>query len=329
MRWWRGPIPREYKGLTKSWTRVQSGQRPISPAPWGYTETRVIRDHLRLCGYFVPWLQFDETCDDSFVVLPPDTTFNNADGMKYVVIPNFTLLSQILAVIQLVLDSRQIYLNYDNAVATDALSSPYLCVIPYLLMTLVNFVANAFVGSYPQVIVLPKVPSQMAGSFLRWRAARSRMGIFFTSESPHILILCPIRRIRAACFPMWLYGVSVISLAHPNVDEFERRWPQRHKLNCTRSWAIQAVVTGAALMFGLAHLLIWIGVLGCTAVISVGLLEALAMCASRWSFSLGSSLGLPPSSLSPSSTLQFAPVLEYPVLYLLKLVCLMGRVYSI
>jgi hypothetical protein len=355
-------IPREYKGLTKSWTRVQSGQRLISPAPWGYTDTRVqlIQDHLRPSGYFVPWLQFDETCDDLFVVLPPDTTFSNADGIKYVVIPNSTLLSQILAVIQLVLGSRQIYLNYDNSVATDGLSSPYLCVIPYLLMTLVNFVANAFVGSYPQVIVLPKVTktSQMADkvqeseaeirspdgepqdrewsfssrpnhrifsfyaqleeqahvadlelpedqfktwlrrnypylnsdefTFPRVRIPGSSWSSIFLVPASTIIIWFTTHfhaadRSRAAWFLMWLYGVPVVSLAHPIARAFERRWPQRPKLNCKRSWAMQAVVTGAAVVFILAHLLIWIGVFGGTAVITVGLLEA--MCASRWSFS--------------------------------------------
>lgn len=90
-------------------------------------------------------------------------------------------------------------------------------------------------------------------------------------------------RSRAAWFLMWLYGVPVVSLAHPIARAFERRWPQRPKLNCKRSWAMQAVVTGAAVVFILAHLLIWIGVFGGTAVITVGLLEA--MCASRWSFS--------------------------------------------
>ena len=155
-------IPAEYKGLTRSWTRVNSGQRLISPAPWGYTDTRLVatRDRLRLSGYLLPdWLQFDDGCEDLFVILPPTTTFKNIEQTKYVIIPTSNILRQIIAVLQLVLSSRQLYLNYDTSVTIQGLSSAYLCVIPYLLMTLINFIANAVAGSYPQVIVLPKVKS--------------------------------------------------------------------------------------------------------------------------------------------------------------------------
>jgi hypothetical protein len=349
-------IPREYKALTKSWKRVQGGQRLISPASWGYTDTRVqvIRDRCRMSGYFVPWLQFDEGCEDLFVVLPPDTTFNNVDGIKYVVIPNSTLLSQIIAVIQLVLGSRQIFLNYESSVATQGLSSPYLCVIPYLLMTLVNFLANAFAGQYPQVIVLPKVTTRFVNEFETSEAevrrpegqphnqelrfpSPNRLFSFYSQLEDHAhvadlnlpadrfkmwlrrhhpylnsdeftfprqwvpgswwssIFLVPAAtlligflthfhaadRSRAAWFLMWLYGMPIISLAYPIAGQFERRWPQRPKVK--RTWAMQAVITGMAVVFVVTHLVILIGVFGGTAVISVGLLEA--MCSIQWAFS--------------------------------------------
>ena len=350
-------IPPEYKGLTRSWTRVHSGQRLISPAPWGYTDTRVdvIRDRQRLAGYFVPWLQFDDGCEDLFVVLPPDTTFKDTEGIRYVIILTSTLLPQIIAIIQLVLSSRQIYLNYDSSVITQGLSSPYLCVSPYLLMTFINFIANAVAGSYPQVIVLPKarttrgaekkhdsetdirspnrapqtlhdpgssddgffspphrLPSFLAHledethipdleeerfrSWLRQNYPFLRVDDFtfpkqlLAGSSWSSIFLIPAatliigfvthfhaaNRTRAAWFLIWLYGMPVISLAHPMA---ERRWPQR---KAGRHLVVQAAVTGAAVVFGLVHLGILIGIFGGTAVIAVGLLEA--MCESSWSF---------------------------------------------
>jgi hypothetical protein len=344
-------IPREYKGLTRSWMRVQSGQRLISPAPWGYTDTRaeVTRDRRSLSGYFVPWLQFDD--GDLFVLLPPDATFNT-EGTKYVIIPRSSLLPQIIAVIQLFLSCRQIYLNYDSSVTRYGLSSPYLCVIPYVLMTTINFIANSFAGSYPQVIVLPKAtangpessepqirssskppqtlrdsetgyfaPPHTLPTFLAQLEDETHIPDFHEEQFkswlrqnypylnvddlsfPKVLIpgsswssifLIPAATLligffthfhafdpgRAAWFVMWLYGMPVISLAHPIAGEFERRWPQR---KAGRPAAFQILINGIAVVFGLAHLGILIGVFGGTAVICVGLLEA--MCGSMWSFS--------------------------------------------
>jgi hypothetical protein len=259
-----------------------------------------------------------------FVCRPP-SRHNNVDGIKYVVIPNSTLLSQLIAVIQLVLGSRQIFLNYDSSVATQGLSSPFLCVIPYLLMTFVNFLANALSGQYPQVIVLPKVITGVAEfeasevEVLRPEGRphnRDRLFSFYSQLEDHAhvadldlpedrfkmwlrrhhpylnsdeftfprqwvpgswwssLFLVPAATLligflthfhaadrgRAAWFLVWLYGLAIISLAYSIAGQFELRWPQRPTVK--RTWAMQAVISGMAVVFAVAHLVILIGVFG-------------------------------------------------------------------
>jgi hypothetical protein len=92
-------------------------------------------------------------------VLPPTTSF--APERRFTISPSSAVLPQLIAIIQLVLSGRQLYLNYSSSIATNGLASPYLAVIPYMVMTIVNAVANAVVGSYPHIIVLP--PRGVAG----------------------------------------------------------------------------------------------------------------------------------------------------------------------
>ena len=86
-------------------------------------------------------------------ILPSTTNLPRYEGQK--IAPSGSGLSQIFAIIQLFASSRQLYLAYGTTIRNQGLASPYLVVIPYLLMTLVNFIAHTFVGSYPQVTLLP------------------------------------------------------------------------------------------------------------------------------------------------------------------------------
>lgn len=92
--------------------------------------------------------------------IPPYIPFSTTNLPRYEgqkIAPSGSGLSQILAIIQLFASSRQLYLAYGTTIRDQGLASPYLVVIPYLLMTLVNFFAHTFVGSYPQVTLLPMV----------------------------------------------------------------------------------------------------------------------------------------------------------------------------
>ena len=86
-------------------------------------------------------------------VLPPTTRFPGYQN--YRISPSSAGLGQIIGVVQIVLSSRQLYLNYSSSLLTDGLSSPYVSVIPYILMSIVNLITNTLVGSYTQVTMLP------------------------------------------------------------------------------------------------------------------------------------------------------------------------------
>jgi len=75
--------------------------------------------------------------------------------------PSSSALSQIIAIVQLFLSSRQLYQNYGASLLDQGLASPYLVVIPYMLMTLVNLTANTFVGQYPQITVIPMAKEEL------------------------------------------------------------------------------------------------------------------------------------------------------------------------
>ena len=147
------PIPSQFRQLvSRSWDRVLLGQRIVSPCRLGYADTRVncVNKRLTLKAY-VPVISHVD--DHHYYILPPTTTFKT--DVRYLVIPSSNILPQLIAIIQLFLSSRQLYLNYNSSIKTRGLASPYLVVVPYVVMTLVNFVANAVVGSYSQVVILP------------------------------------------------------------------------------------------------------------------------------------------------------------------------------
>jgi hypothetical protein len=86
-------------------------------------------------------------------VLPPTTRFKKYQNYK--ISPQSSFLSQVIAVFQLFLSGRSLYIKYYSSIRSNGLASPYLVVIPYLFMTLVNLVAITLVGSYTQIVVLP------------------------------------------------------------------------------------------------------------------------------------------------------------------------------
>ena len=86
-------------------------------------------------------------------ILPPTTRFPGYENYK--LSPTSSWLPQIIGIIQAVLSSRQLFLNYSSSLVTEGLSSPYIIVIPYIFMSLMNLLANTLVNSYTQVTMLP------------------------------------------------------------------------------------------------------------------------------------------------------------------------------
>jgi hypothetical protein len=102
----------------------------------------------------LPFLDVDATFQRYVAfVLPPTTRFPTYKS--YRIAPSSVGLGNIVGVIQMVLSSRSLYLYYSSSIVADGLSSPYISVVPYILMTMVNLVANTLVGSYTQVTMLP------------------------------------------------------------------------------------------------------------------------------------------------------------------------------
>jgi hypothetical protein len=87
-------------------------------------------------------------------ILPSNVKFNNRYS-NFKIPPSSSALPSIIAIVQIVLSARQLKITYGSSIIKNGLSSPYLAVIPYVLMSLVNLVANTLVGSYRRVTMLP------------------------------------------------------------------------------------------------------------------------------------------------------------------------------
>lgn len=74
-------------------------------------------------------------------------------GVK--IAPSSNALPSIIAIVQVILSIRELSVQYGLSISDKGLSSPYLMVIPYILMSLVNLVANILVGSYRRVTMIP------------------------------------------------------------------------------------------------------------------------------------------------------------------------------
>ena len=87
-------------------------------------------------------------------IVPSDTVFQPRLAAIRIP-PSSSALSHIIAIGQAGLSARQLYLNYGYSITAQGLSSPYLVVIPYMLMSMVNFVANTLVSNFRRVTIIP------------------------------------------------------------------------------------------------------------------------------------------------------------------------------
>jgi hypothetical protein len=152
-------VPPEYHDLlTTRWNGVRNFQKVvISEKDICFTKVKGYdkgRKHPRVL------LDAKRGRKTPFFVLPPNTKLNKKG--EYVLTPTSSLLPQAIAIFQMVVSARQLWINYDTSIAVVGLASPYLIVIPYIIMTLLNFVAKGLVGSYPQVVLLPNPRISMA-----------------------------------------------------------------------------------------------------------------------------------------------------------------------
>lgn len=93
-------------------------------------------------------------------IVPSDTVFDSRLAAIRIP-PSSNALSHIIAIGQAGLSARQLYLNYGFSITIQGLSSPYLVVIPYMLMSMVNFVANTLVSNFRRVTIIPMKTSKI------------------------------------------------------------------------------------------------------------------------------------------------------------------------
>lgn len=86
-------------------------------------------------------------------VLPPNCDFPGYHGHK--IYPASSVLRQIIAIGQIVYASYELYVKKSGSLSESGLASPFLIVIPYILMSFINLICNLFVNTYTHVTVLP------------------------------------------------------------------------------------------------------------------------------------------------------------------------------
>jgi hypothetical protein len=147
------PVPLVFAPLLQGrWDSVKDRQRIVMLDNSKFQVNRddqIIRAHLdgmgfKIQGKFPRYMPY---------ILPPETCFPGY--LNYRLSPQSTTLPLVIAVLQVFLSARQLYIKYDSSIRSQGLSSPYLVVTTYLLMSIVNLVANTLLGSYPQITVLP------------------------------------------------------------------------------------------------------------------------------------------------------------------------------
>ena len=86
-------------------------------------------------------------------ILPPQSRLPGYKDYKFYPSSNFA--NEVIAVVQLGYGVYQLVLQYGSQITLMGLSSPYCCAIPYLLMSLVNLIANLLMPSYPHIVIIP------------------------------------------------------------------------------------------------------------------------------------------------------------------------------
>ena len=92
----------------------------------------------------------------SFIVLPP-TSRIVTDSLK--LFPSSNKLKSAFAILQLAYSAVQAYMQYEQMIHSQGLSSPFIIAVAYLYMSLINLIANLVQGSYTHVTIIPSTPT--------------------------------------------------------------------------------------------------------------------------------------------------------------------------
>ena len=125
--------------------------------------------------------------DDTYLefILPPQSRLPGYTKHKFY--PSSSFANELIAVIQLIYGVYQLVSQYGPEIQIMGLSSPYICAIPYLFMSLINLLANILMESYSHIIVLPpqiqRSPQDQKDCTTVIRRRRKQLGkVFFCDE---------------------------------------------------------------------------------------------------------------------------------------------------
>ena len=91
--------------------------------------------------------------DDTILYSLPPTSRITTDSLK--LFPSSNKLKTAFAILQLAYSAVQAYMQYDQMIHSQGLSSPFIIAIAYLYMSFINLIANLVQGSYTHVTIIP------------------------------------------------------------------------------------------------------------------------------------------------------------------------------
>ena len=95
--------------------------------------------------------------DDTILYSLPPTSRITTGSFK--LFPSSNKLKSAFAILQLVYSAVQAYMQYEQMIHSQGLSSPFIIAIAYLYMSFINLIANLVQGSYTHVTIISSMPT--------------------------------------------------------------------------------------------------------------------------------------------------------------------------
>ena len=136
-------VPLKYSGLVKGrWQQLLFTQNAIYLDHSPLREKRLDLNNKRYYCF----------------ILPANATIPSYKKRK--LFPSSSSSGPVVALIQVGFGVHQVYSNYGSSFLQRGLSSPYVVLIPYILMSVVNLVTNILIPTYTHVHILPMAVDQ-------------------------------------------------------------------------------------------------------------------------------------------------------------------------
>ena len=104
----------------------------------------------------------DTSNDDTILYSLPPTSRIVTDSLK--LFPSSNKLKTVFAILQLAYSAVEGYMQYEQMIHSQGLSSPFIIAVAYLYMSLINLIANLVQGSYTHVTIISSTPTTNTSS---------------------------------------------------------------------------------------------------------------------------------------------------------------------